>query len=199
MPGRARPPRTSPITRPAPMVRPPPMSCWGAMVTPGTLSSADAASCLRSMVSGFRRLDGPVLVDAFNDVDRPALPLEEETPEIFADDAERQELDGAHQQDDDQQRGVARGVDAEDQYAGDDEEGVEDGNGGNHHADIEPGAQRRSREAHQTVEGEVPQSPQVELARARSALRPLVGHADGIESYPGEQAFHEAVALGKLA
>src|SRR5258708_33503936 len=96
MPGRARPPRTSPITRPAPMVRPPPMSCWGAMVTPGTLSSADAASCLRSMVSGFRRLDGPVLVDAFNDVDRPALHLEEETPEIFADDAERQELDGEY-------------------------------------------------------------------------------------------------------
>ena len=30
-------------------------------------------------------------------------------------------------------------------------------------------------------------------------MRPLVGHADGIEAHPGEQALHESVALGQLA
>ena len=73
-----------------------------------------------------------------------SLDLEEEPAEVFADDAERQQLDRSHQQHRDQQRGITRRVDAQDQHAGDDEEGIEDGNGGDHHADIKPGAQGRS-------------------------------------------------------
>ena len=45
--------------------------------------------------SGFGRLDVAVPVDAFDDVDRARLHLEEKTAEIFADDAERHELHAA--------------------------------------------------------------------------------------------------------
>ena len=109
------------------------------------------------------------------------------------------QLDRAHRQHGDQQRGVARRVDAEDQHPGDDEEGVEHGDGRDHQPAVERGPQRHGREAHHAVEREVPEPPEIELARARRALRPLVGHADRVEADPGEQALHEAVALGKLA
>src|SRR5262245_39516173 len=49
----------------------------------------------RTASRGRRRAHLAVLVDPLDDVDRPAFDLEEQAAEIFADDAERKQLDGA--------------------------------------------------------------------------------------------------------
>src|SRR5690348_3112717 len=77
-----------------------------------------------------------------DDVDRPLLDLGINAAEILANDAYTEQLDAAEEEYADQQRGVARHVDAEDQRLRDDNQPVEERQERYRRADIGPDLER---------------------------------------------------------
>ena len=115
---------------------------------------------------------------------------------------ERQDDGAAHEND----GGAFTGDDVESEErdadvgsAVDDETASPDRDESDERSDIGPNTQRDGRGGCDPVEGQSPKLPVAELAFAGCPFEPVIFDCGLFEARPGEQAFHEAVALGKLA
>ncbi|ERJ33212.1 hypothetical protein L810_4649 [Burkholderia sp. AU4i] len=119
--------------------------------------------------------------------------------EVFADDADADQLDAADEQHHGDERRVAVHGVAEQQRAHDDEGAVDERKGGEREADVGPYAQRHGAEACDAFEREVPAPPSGEFRAAAATRGTRVFDDLGAIADPCEQAFHETPPLGQRA
>ena len=151
----------------------------------------------RPSPDGPLRVVGPRPVDVLaHHVERAALDLVVDAPDVLADDPEGHELDAADQQDDEQQRRDAALVDAG--VAGDDGQRQERER---ERAKTKPSdgrdLQRDVGERRDPVPREAHHPPQRELRRPAGAGVAVVLDDRGLEAHPRRHAAQEAVALAQ--
>jgi len=134
----------------------------------------------------------------FHDIEWPALGLVEDAAKIFAYDAQRHQLHAAKEQHHGHQARIAGRRVAKEDGADDELEDVKPGEKCRHEPEIGRNLERPHGEAGNPLQREVPQLPVIPLGLARRAGCALIGHGDGREAHPGEQALHEAVLLAQL-
>src|SRR4249919_4039201 len=144
--------------------------------------------CLRR---GYSRRRPP----GVDEVEGALLGLLVQTAEVFADGAQGDELHAAQEEDHGHHRRPARHRVAPQHRLHDDPEAIAEGDQRGGHADVGRHAQRGGGEAGDAFDREVPQLPEIELARARRARLATVGNGDLAEANPTEQALHEAIAF----
>lgn len=129
---------------------------------------------------------------------RAPLHLVIDAADILADHAHYHHLDPGEGRDHDDQRDVAGRVHSLHQGDSDDPGGVGEGDGHQHHPQVQGGAQRLVVEGEQPVESVVEKFPDRPGGAALLTDRILVFEGRRPESDPGEQALGEAVVLGEF-
>ena len=131
-----------------------------------------------------------------DEIERAPLHLREDAADIFAENAEREQLNAGEEGDRHDQRGIAWHVDAEDQCP-DDVKGSPAPAPASRStsADIGPDLERHGRERHQPVEREMGQLAIAEFGLSAQPRRDVEGHADRLEADPGVESFRETRML----
>ncbi len=130
-------------------------------------------------------------------IERTVFHLGEDAADIFADDAEADELHAGEEQHADHDGGETRRAHAEEQCLADEIDAIERGYYGEPDAGQRPDPQRHHGEARQAVDGVAHQPDEGEGADAGGALGHLELDLFLAEADPGGNALHEAVALGQ--
>ncbi len=134
----------------------------------------------------------------FDDIVRTALHLVVNATEVFAEDADADELNAADEEDERDERGEAGLRDLDAEQAADDEEHREAETA---QADEDSGegddAQRKFREADEAVDGVAKKSIQALAGLAGGAVVAVVERFRAAEADPGAEAGEEAVAFGE--
>ena len=135
----------------------------------------------------------PVIV--FHQIKRTKLAFVEHAAQIFADNAQEQQLYAADEEDDGYERRVAWHIAAVEQGTNDDVCHVEDGGSGQQTADERCRPQGCNREARDAFDCQVHELPVVPLRRTSSARIAVKEDLFLVETDPAEQALRVALRL----
>src|SRR4029453_8559528 len=119
----------------------------------------------------------------------------EHSSQVFADDAEADELNATQKKKNQNQRGETGYRIAIRDFFGDYDRRVAEGDDRGHQAEVRGHLQRRDAEGRDSFEGKVPELPVVPLGRSGVTGVPAVGNRLLRIPDPGEQALHEAMLL----
>ena len=135
---------------------------------------------------------------AFDDVVGAALHLVVDAAEVFAEDADADELHAADEKDERDERGEAGLGDLDPkQAAGHEEQREAEADQADHEAGEGDDAQREFRKADEAVDGVADKSIQTLAGLAGGAIVAVVGRVDPAKADPGAKAGEETVAFGK--
>src|SRR6478672_296840 len=169
--------------------------------TSGAFASSSWRTVRMGLSSGWGRLRGysRCRYPGVDEIEGPLLGFHVQAAEVLADQAQRDQLYAAEQQDHCHQAGPARDRIAPHQRLGHHPQRVQQREQRGDETEVGRHPQRRGGKTGDAFEREVPQRPEIELAASGDARVAFVPNRRLGKTYPAEQALHEALAFAQLA